>query len=478
MASRQDRPAWAEQRRAASALATGDGDGRIGPDARTVLVSVLLAVLGIGGAAAWAQLAGGPPEGWRDGGVLVVEQETGARLVWRDGALHPVPNFTSAQLILQRRAPRIVAVPRAVLTRVPRGAPLGLPDAPESLPAPADLSTGPWSVCSDGVTPGAPPRSMLLAGAEPGGGEGLGERALLVREPDGTLHLIWRGHRHRLSDPGVALPALGWAGRSPLPVAPAPLAALPAGPELGPLEIPGRGQPSVALPGAVIGQVFVVTGRAGRPQYAIALRGGLAPLTAVQVDLVLTDPRTVAAVGQRVPVPLSQAEYASLPRLDAGAVGGTGLPAVVPALAEVTGPGSGAGSGAAGADHPVVCAVVAGRDGAVEVLLNPVLPPVRYAVPAGGAGAADLVVVPPGGGVLVRDGDGVSVVSGLGRRHPVDPRVRELLGYGQAAPVELPAAVVSLVPAGAALDPDRAAATVSGLSTGERSGLPLPGAGD
>lgn len=472
MATRQDQLTWAEYGRAASALATGDGDGRVGPSARALLASVLLTVLGVGGSAAWAQFAGGPPHGWRDGGVLVVEQETGARLIWRDGVLHPVPNFTSAQLLLQRPAPRMVPVPQAILAGVPRGAPLGLPGVPESLPDPAGLSAGPWSVCSGAAgAPESPPRSMLLAGAVPSGGEALEQRAVLAAEPGGTVHLIWHGQRHRLVDPDITLPALGWAGRAPLPVAPATLAALPAGQEFGPVEIPGLGQPSTAVPGATIGQVYMITGRAGQPQYAVALRDGLAPLTAVQVDLVLTDPRTVAAVGRRDPAPLSPAQYASLPRLSAGAVGGTGLPTPVPVLA-------GPGSSAARAGHPVVCAVVASPVRAVEVLLDPVLPPVAHAVRTRGAGTADpvadLVVVPPGGGVLLRDGDGVSVVSGLGQRHRLDPRARELLGYGGAPPVELPAAVVSLVPSGPALDPDRAA---GGLSTGVGSGLPSPGAG-
>ena len=83
--------------------------------------------------------------------------------------------------------------------------------------------------------------------------------------------------------------------------------------------------------------------------------------------------------------------------------------------------------------------------------------------PAGGA-LADHVVVPPGRGALVEaaaapdaTGGAISVVTDLGRRHAVSGiEVLAMLGYGQAKPVRLPASLVTLVPAGEALDPEAA----------------------
>ena len=80
-------------------------------------------------------------------------------------------------------------------------------------------------------------------------------------------------------------------------------------------------------------------------------------------------------------------------------------------------------------------------------------------------GAGSFVVIPPGRGVLVRSQsaadapDGaLGLITDLGVRYPV-PSLEALgmLGYADAAPVRRPAAVVSLVAAGPALDPAAAA---------------------
>ncbi|MBO4210926.1 type VII secretion protein EccB, partial [Micromonospora echinofusca] len=139
--------------------------------AGTALASVLIAAIALGAVVVYGVLVGGGASGWRDAQAVIVEKESGARYVYRDGRLHPVLNYASALLIVGGAEQRTVLVSRASLAGVARGAPLGIPDAPDSLPAPDRLSPAPWTVCSvtpDGSTSG--PRSVLLVGGTARGG--------------------------------------------------------------------------------------------------------------------------------------------------------------------------------------------------------------------------------------------------------------------------------------------------------------------
>src|SRR5204863_9303070 len=127
--------------------------------AAATLVGALLAALGLAGAAVFGVLAGGGDSGWRDPGAVLVERESGARYVYRDGRLHPVLNYASALLVVGSTPGHTVLVSRSALSGVPRGVPLGIPGAPDSLPAPGRLSAEPWTVCSRSD---ASPQSALL----------------------------------------------------------------------------------------------------------------------------------------------------------------------------------------------------------------------------------------------------------------------------------------------------------------------------
>jgi hypothetical protein len=221
MPSRQDQVYRYASARLAAALVARDSEPRVPATGRAALASVLVAVIAVGVVAAWSRLTA-DDAGWREPDVVVMERESGARYVWHGGTLHPVANYTSAQLILGAPAPRVVPVPRTALDRVPRGAPLGIPGVPDRLPPAGRLLTGAWTVCSTVGGDGAP-RAVLLVGAEPEGGVALADRGLLVQDPDGVSHLIWRQRRYRLPDRGP-----GPADRSPV-VAAALLDALPEG---------------------------------------------------------------------------------------------------------------------------------------------------------------------------------------------------------------------------------------------------------
>ncbi|WFE54533.1 type VII secretion protein EccB [Micromonospora sp. WMMD1155] len=441
--------------RAVAALVMRETDPAQSPFRRLAgagLASVLVAAILLGGFALYGLFAGGG-KGWRDPGAVIVEKESGARFVYREQKLHPVLNYASALLIVGADRSKTVLVSRRTIDGVPRGLPLGIADAPDSLPAPGRLVATAWTVCSTVLT-GEAPRSALLIGAEPDGGRQLGDEALLLRHPDGGLHLVWHQRRYPIRDPSRVLAALATTRAQAVPVAPALLNSLPAGTDLAPLDLPGLGRPAARVPGTAIGTVYLVSNSGGGRQYAVALDAGLAGITELQAGLLL------ARTGQGAPVPLPLGQFATLPTVpDLAPTGQNAPPPTPPRLA-------------AGGDG-ALCTRVADDGGVAEVRWGVPLRDLTAAprtVPTGGAVLADHVLVEPGRGAVVEataapgaTGGAVSVVTDLGRRYVLaDREVLPMLGYGGVRPLRLPAGLVSLVPAGATLDPAAARAVAVG----------------
>ncbi|QOC91953.1 type VII secretion protein EccB [Micromonospora craniellae] len=417
--------------------------------AGAALASVLVAVVGLGAFALYGLFTGGGAT-WRDTAAVIVEKESGARFVYREQRLHPVRNYTSALLIVGADRPTTVLVSRRSLDGVPRGVPLGISDVPDSLPDTGRLITAPWTVCSSTVAPSGPgrPRSVLLVGPGADGSRPLGAYALLLRAPDGALHLLWQQRRHLVRDTDRVLAALAVTRARAVPVAAALLNAVPAGADLKPLQVPGLGDRSVEVSGARVGDVLVVRNPGGGRQYAVVLRDGLAGITELQAALLL------ARTGQREPDQISLGRFATLPQLDDLAPTGPGAPPEVP-------PRLAAG------DAATLCVRVGDDTGPVELLLGvdlpePVVAPPPQSRPTGQV--ADQVLVGPGRGAVVESvatpgatGGAISLVTDLGRRYVLaDAAVAAMLGYGEVRPVRLPAGVVDLIPAGAPLDPEAA----------------------
>lgn len=423
--------------------------------AGATLAGVLTAVIAVSAVALYGAVVGGSASDWRDPSAVIVERESGARYIYRDERLHPVLNYASALLIVESAIPRTVLVSRTAIEGVPRGVPLGIPDAPDSLPPAERLLDGPWTVCSVSSTTRHPrPRSVLLVGTAPAGGAVLSDDGVLARHPDGTVHLIWRGRRYLVRDPGIVFAALGWTGARPVPVAPALLNALPAGADLAPPPISGRGQRSAGVDGARIGDVFAMTSLNGDRQYAVVKRDGLAAVTEVQAALLLT------AFGQDEPIDLPGSRFASLPREpDLVPTGDAAPPTSVPRLVS---------------DEPgTICGTVHDEGGIAKVRLGAEVPEPATDSATGartteGGVLADHIVVEPGRAALVESvaapgatGGTVCVISDLGRRYPVaGPDVLSLLGYGEVEPLRLPAGLVALVPGGDVLDPTLARSPV------------------
>ncbi|MDX3849470.1 type VII secretion protein EccB [Streptomyces sp. AK02-01A] len=412
-------------------------------------------------------------DAWRKPGVLVMEKETGARYVYDGGTLRPVINYASAKLVTGDKG-TVQQVSRSTLADVPRGTLIGIPGAPDSLPAADRLTHASWQVCAtsraadDGTRA---PTTTLAAGIVPRSSVEFGpNEALLVTTRKGkqsTDVLLWHGTRFRLDSAHGALQSLGYGTVEALAVADAFLSAIPAGPDLAPQEVAGRGARGPRLSGQPrrVGQLFAVHTPGSPEQYYLLDRAGLVPLTLTELQLLRGDPRTrdKAYAGQRpavVVLPPDEAAQHMAPKSTAAGAGPDALPARPPtALAPQPGsvpclrvtPGGGAPRQAF-VRVPAVSAA-----GAPVVARQGVAP--SCPVP-------DAISVRPGSGVLAMPASAGAGASGArylvtddGIKYPLAaPAVAGRLSYTDQDLMRLPSALLRLLPTGPLLDPDRAAA--------------------
>ncbi|MEB3367700.1 type VII secretion protein EccB [Saccharopolyspora mangrovi] len=444
--------------RVVSALVQGEPDAPDPPLRRTPLgyvIGLMLSMLIVAGFAVAGVLGFGGATDWSRPGKLIVEKETGSQYVLAtDGTLRPVLNYASARLL---GASEVAEVPRSTLSVVPRGTPIGIIGAPDGIPAGGAGGAGQaWLVCATTTrdAAGAPhPTVALHVGDAADAQPAQQDQAVLVRSTSGDQYLVWRDKRMKLSAPWVAA-VLGYDVSTALPVRDAFINAVPAGPDLGPLQLPGAGQPGPPLGGQPtrIGQVFSVS-VVGRPQTLHMLTtGGLMPVNGTTAALAMGDP---AGGGQPSPRALSPAAMASAGQVPSSPLMSQ-LPDEPPALLPTAGPGA-------------PCAKVEpGPRGARSTLA---IGPAAGGVVVGGPGiesdefTADRIDVQPGAGVLARTlpapgvpGAGLYLVTDSGAKYPVPGQsAAEALGYRLTDAVPVPAHLLSLLPTGPVLAPERAA---------------------
>ncbi|MEV5333571.1 type VII secretion protein EccB [Streptomyces werraensis] len=468
--------------RLSSGLLTGDPDAPESPLGRTtrgVVFGVLFTVLIGAGTVVYGLLRPGGNDSWRDGRHLVVNRDTGARYLWTDtdGVLHPVRNYTSARLIGGSDLPT-EDVGTASLRGVPVGGQVGIPGAPDGLPEAAQLDNGPWNMCvtgpdgADPSTSAAVPASVvdragattLVAGAPVDTTDIAADRAVLVRGPDRTEYLVWRGSRLPLDEKSDARTALGYGSEEAVPVSAAFLDALAPGPGLRSPDVPGRGGEGPELGGEPtrIGQVFEVSVPGGESSYHLLREDGLVPLTRLGAALALGDPATQkdAYQGESPKVRTVGADALREHQAeDADRAGTAGLPAAPPAPQSVP-------RGSA------LCAQVDGGDGGARIgsVLAPLTELAPVAVSAGtdapvrqACVPTDATVVRPGHGALVRalHASGAAhagttylvAENGVKYRVPAEDSLKAL-GYTTDDIDSVPAPLLATLPTGADLDPD------------------------
>ncbi|MFI2378021.1 type VII secretion protein EccB [Streptomyces sp. NPDC018964] len=339
--------------RLTSGLLRADPDELETPVARThrgMLIGVVVTLLFGIGFLVYGLVSPGGATAWKKPGTVVMEKETGTRYFY-DGTLRAVRNYSSARL-LAGSGEKIQKVSAASLRGTAHGSAVGIEGAPDALPAPGDLSDGPWEVCAaTGVTVSGEREAVTTLVIDPPE-ERLPlapDRGVLVRH-DSTAWLVLGGNRFRVVGGQAALDALGYANTEPMNVSAAFLDALPAGPDLVAPEIGGLGEPGPELDGrpSRVGMVFEVrTPGAGR-QYYVLGRRGLVPVTAMQAALALGDRGTrEKAYGEDsavvLPLPVGAAEAERAPSDAASAAlreAGKALPASPPGV-ETVGTGQG-----------------------------------------------------------------------------------------------------------------------------------------
>ncbi|NJC72029.1 type VII secretion protein EccB [Planosporangium thailandense] len=445
--------------RLVSALVRAEPDAPESPNRRSgtgLFGGMMIAVLLVAGFAVYGLVSPGGETGWRKPGALIVEKETGASYVLAGDELRPVLNYASARLLLGTQLePHTVA--SASLKGTRHGTPIGIPGAPDALPAAGQLTGAAWQVCATQVADeSGTPRSRV--GLTVGGRTGTvlpADQALLVRAPGSQLYLVVAGRRLRFADRWV-VDAMGYGDVQPIEVGAGWINSVPAGPDLAPPAIPRRGEPGPPVDNRPtrIGQVMTVRGVSDESSYLV-LADGLAPLTRTEAALALFDPANRGAYGGGPvqPVPLDPAALAGAPR--AAAQPARPLPTTPPRLAS-------------GLDRDrVPCVRITPQSaGARSELVLAAPPPLRG--PAGGpfppkydSLSADGVWVQPGHGVLARaqaapgvSGGTLYLVTDVGAKYPLSSDdVAELLGYSAREAVPVPTTLLALLPTGAVLDP-------------------------
>jgi type VII secretion protein EccB len=465
--------------RITSGMLRADPDAPESPQGRTnrgTAAGIVVAVLLCAAAFVWGLISPGRSDTWRDSRSLIVDQDTGASYLYVDGRLRPVRNYASARLIggtqMKTRKVRTKSLDGA-----PHGQPVGIIGAPDSLPAPADLSRGPWAVCSGtGDSGSAAPVTTLAVGASGTDDSPLtaGE-GMLVVAPDSAVYLVWQGSRLRVNQKGGAMSALGYAGRLPAPVSAAFLDALPAGPDLTSPAVPGMGAAGPVLDGHAtrVGQVFRVGVIGSDPRYYQLRQKGLVEVSVTVADMLLGDAqvRRLAYGGKSAnaaPLP-PDALNAHLAPADPAASSAGVMPETPPRLVD-----RGTGQDA--------CVRVAPGDSGPRVSValadRATLGMVAQAPTATACVPVERITVPPGGGTLVRalaadggSGGGVGggttyLVTDTGTKYRVSSADDlAALGYSAGEAVALPSPLLAMVPTGPELSSAAAASGTSPATT-------------
>jgi type VII secretion protein EccB len=447
-----------EGRRQATTLVTGRDEARTDPRRRINRVTaagVLIGVLVMAGFGIAGFLGAGRGPALPESGAVLVSG-SGDRYVVVEGRLHPALNLASALLV---GGGSVTQVRAAGLDTLPRGLPVGIPEAPDALPAPDRLSAAPWTVCA--VPSGAatlPPEVTVRVGApEPATGAVDAGQAVLASGPDNTRWLLNQGRRYRLGDDAAR--RVGQQRATPLSLPAEILDLLPEGPPIAAPRIAGPGAAAAGVPRTwvVSDVVRVQAGGAVRESLAV-LPDGVVPVSELTAALLVSSGSNEVAA--------DPATAAAARRSRTATLGDPGWPEVVPQpvgpqrdqpLCLSTMPGDPAG------DAPWLV-----RMSLPGVVLGPGEQPVHTGQ-GDTPGVVDQVVVPRGSGALVRattaaGGDGaLTLVTDSGQRFAVPtPDAASRLRYDPAAARSVPAPFVRLLPAGPALDPEVAAKEFTG----------------
>jgi type VII secretion protein EccB len=423
--------------------------------------SLMVGVIFIAGFAVYALFTGGSSDTWKQqAGAVLLEKGNGALYVYKEkeGGLHPVRNLASALLYAGGSNRNIVTVSSKSLSGVPRGAMVGIPDAPDAVPTPDQLVDGAWTACSvpvpeTGADEGGH-RSLLAIGNLLGvadGGTPLGDdTGIAVRTPNSPdAYLLWHQRKFLMAEVNAeTLLALGFnADPQRLPIVDlAFLNAFEAGDPIRPPAIQNFGEQS---PVGKNGKLFSNKSAAGL-QFFVISGNKVEQITQVQASLLA--PRT--EIPSVTTVPGDTPGNRLLPQ------GPSAMPSAPLKPVDI-------------ADGSL-CATAADDSGFQNIRYGVPTPDVSGLVRTAGrtdrgTALADYVAVQPGRGVLVegytvaKTSSGVtSLVTDIGQQFPIaDKASKDALGFANVTAAPMPVKLVSLLPQGSELSQKAAASTIT-----------------
>ncbi|WP_225846548.1 type VII secretion protein EccB [Streptomyces sp. HPF1205] len=268
------------------------------------------------------------PQGWDTPGAYVIVgsesttryvvlQDTGADGKPGQKQLHPVLNFASAKLLLDPDKGQVIKVKESVLDsgKVPHGATIGIPYAPDRLPTAQDAGTPKdWAVCDRPSTGSgnAPDQAVfVLADKEAATARArmrlTGNQVLYVKDAaDNSEYLVDAdGTRFPLGDPQHKDPArmaqlrstLFGQGAQPQPVTKEWLKSLNPG---SPIWFPALDNPGATTKDGPVGTVLQATSAAGE-EYYVVTQQGIESTSAFAALLIREDTGQAAAKRTTVP---------------------------------------------------------------------------------------------------------------------------------------------------------------------------------
>ncbi|MEX0172593.1 type VII secretion protein EccB [Streptomyces sp. LMG1-1-1.1] len=287
---------------------------------RAIVPGVIVAALVLAGFGAWGMFSPAAPKGWDTPGtrVIVGKQSTSRYVVLQTGKgkdaktlLHPVLNLASARLLLNPDQFQVVQVDDKTLDlgKPPRGPILGIPYAPDRLPAADDAGTPKrWAVCEQpggGKGASVQKATFLFAKRDRERTEGKGQlkdgQVLYVQGQTGKASFLvdHTGTKYPVkADSTGLLTALVGLNKVPQPVTDDWLATLKTGDEIDFPHVDGEVGAPAGVPGGGltatenrVGMVLLAQTGSGPQQYVV-LPGKVRPVSDFTAWLLISAPQT------------------------------------------------------------------------------------------------------------------------------------------------------------------------------------------
>ncbi|MFJ4965631.1 type VII secretion protein EccB [Streptomyces sp. NPDC088729] len=302
---------------------TGSEEGAPRP-LRAVVPGAIVGVVVLAVFGAWGMFKPVAPKQWDEPGknVIIASKSTTRYVVLEtDGRkqLHPVLNMSSAKLLLTPDRGQVVNVDESVLDsgKIPHGATLGIPYAPDRLPDPKDAGAAKrWAVCE---RPGEGGRAIqkaafVFAEREKGKTDDArrlsGGELMYVEGPGRARYIVdAQGKAYPVGNDELLLRTLVGEDRRPQRVSAAWLATLHTGDPIAFPALDGVPGAPAGVPGTLereanrVGMVLAANSGTKTQRYVV-LPGRVAPVTDFTAKLLLSsrDLTTVGQAGRETPV--------------------------------------------------------------------------------------------------------------------------------------------------------------------------------